>query len=83
VQQTFSCERTPTVWRIIPALEFLIKRWESMITEPKFREVKAAITEGVENLKKWYRKVDRTSAAYFICLGAFLVSPLCCNSALL
>jgi hypothetical protein len=69
VQQTFSKERTPTVWRIIPSLEFLIKRWESMAEQHKFRDVKDAITNGVDNLKKWYRKVDNTLAAYFICLG--------------
>ena len=40
-----------------------------MAEKPKFREVKDAMTNGVENLKKWYRKVDKTSAAYFICLG--------------
>jgi hypothetical protein len=70
VQQTFSNERTPTVWRIIPSLEFLIKRWESMVDQPRFRDVKEAIAEGIESLKKWYRKVDHTSPAYFICLGA-------------
>jgi hypothetical protein len=70
VQQMFSSERTPTVWRIIPSLEFLIKRWESMIDQPRFRDVKEAIVDGVQNLKKWYHKVDQTSAAYFICLGA-------------
>jgi hypothetical protein len=75
VQQTFSNERTPTVWRIIPALEFLIKRWESMVEQHRFRDVKDAITQGVNNLQKWYRKVDNTSSAYFICLGA---SPHAC-----
>jgi hypothetical protein len=77
VQQTFSKERTPTVWRIIPALEFLIKRWESMVEQPRFRDVKDAITEGVLNLKKWYRKVDNTSSAYFICLGTSLFMLVC------
>jgi len=77
VQQTFSKERTPTVWRIIPSLEFLIKRWESMAEQPKFRDVKDAITNGVDNLKKWYRKVDHTSAAYFICLGMCSILLTC------
>ena len=69
MQQTFSSERTPTVWQIIPSLEFLIKRWESMVGQPRYRDVKKAITEGIQSLTKWYRKVDNTSAAYFICLG--------------
>ena len=72
MQQTFSNEQMPTVWRIIPSLEFLIKCWESMTEQPRYRNVKEAIIKGVQNLKKWYRKVDHTSAAYFICLGASL-----------
>ena len=75
VQQTFSNEKTPTVWCIIPALEFLIKRWELMVEQPRFRDVKDAITHEVCNLKKWYQKVDNTSSAYFICLSA---SPHAC-----
>jgi hypothetical protein len=71
VQQTFSNKHIPTVWRIIPSLEFLIKHWESMVEQPRYRDVKEAITEGIQSLKKWYRKVDDTSAEYFICLGEF------------
>ena len=40
-----------------------------MVYQAQFREVKGAIEEGIESLKKWYRRVDGTSAAYFICLG--------------
>jgi hypothetical protein len=70
VQQTFSNEHSPTVWRIIPSLEFLVKRWETMASQPRFRDVREAITEGVQNFKKWYQKVDETSDAYFICIGS-------------
>jgi hypothetical protein len=40
------------VWRIIPTIEFLIKRWETMSTHPKFAEIKDALIEGVKSLKK-------------------------------
>jgi hypothetical protein len=70
VQQTFSNERSPTIWRIIPSLEFLIKRWETMAGQSRYRDVREAITEGVQSFQKWYRKVDETSDAYFICLGS-------------
>jgi hypothetical protein len=43
-----------------------------MVDQPRFRDVKDAIIEGVQSLKKWYHKVDNTSAAYFICLSAYL-----------
>ncbi|KAJ6595485.1 hypothetical protein B0H10DRAFT_2232796 [Mycena sp. CBHHK59/15] len=68
VTQTFSSERTPTVWRIIPTLEFLIKRWETMSTQPKFAEIEDTLLEGVKSLKKWFHRAETTSGAYFICL---------------
>ncbi|KAG6864101.1 hypothetical protein C0991_012481, partial [Blastosporella zonata] len=68
IQQTFSSKNTPTVWCIIPSLEFLIKRWESMASHSQFKDVSTGIKNGIENLKKWYRRVDNTLGAYFICL---------------
>ncbi|KAJ7193211.1 ribonuclease H-like domain-containing protein, partial [Mycena pura] len=68
VTQTFSRERTPTVWRIIPTLEFLIKRWETMSTQPRYDEIKEALSAGVESLKKWFHRAETSSDAYFICL---------------
>ena len=56
VQQTFSSERTPTIWRIIPSLEFLIKRWESMAIQPRYCDVKTAIDEGIQSLKSGIAK---------------------------
>lgn len=75
MQQTFSSEHAPTVWRIIPSLEFLVKRWETMVDQPRFCEVKEAIKEGIISFKKWYQKVDDTSSAYFICLGKSPFNP--------
>jgi hypothetical protein len=40
-----------------------------MAVQPRFHDIKEAIMEGVDSFKKWYRKVDHTSDAYFICLG--------------
>src|ERR1700760_5115069 len=71
VTQSFSSERTPTVWRIIPTLEFLIKRLQTMSTQPKFGEIKEALLEGVKSLRKWFHRTDSTSSAYFICLGQY------------
>ncbi|KAJ7075640.1 hypothetical protein B0H15DRAFT_791554 [Mycena belliarum] len=71
VTQSFSSERTPTVWRIIPTLEFLIQRWETMAAHPNYVEIKAALLAGVQSLKKWFHRADTTSSAYFICLGTF------------
>ncbi|KAL0958654.1 hypothetical protein HGRIS_014979 [Hohenbuehelia grisea] len=66
--QTFSSARDPTVWRTIPVLEFLQQSWENMSHLPRFRDLASAINAGLNNLRKWYNKVD-DSDAYFICLG--------------
>src|SRR5882757_4984012 len=69
--QSFSSSRDPTVWRVIPILEFLIKTWENMAEESQYGVVHDALNKGLENLNKWYKKTD-DSGAYFICLGTFI-----------
>lgn len=71
-KQTFSSAHDPTVWRTIPVLEFLLQSWENMANLPKFSEIEPAIRKGLENINKWYRKVNDTDA-YFICLGMFII----------
>ena len=39
-----------------------------MAGQPRYCDVKTAIDEGIQSLKKWYCKVDNTSAAYLIAL---------------
>lgn len=67
-QQSFSKSREPAVFRIIPSLEFLQESWENMTEASKFTDLQAPIEKGLDNLRKWYRKVDDTDV-YFICLG--------------
>ncbi|KAJ7217984.1 hypothetical protein GGX14DRAFT_390693 [Mycena pura] len=62
--------RTPTVYRVIPTLEFLIKRWETMAEQPRYSEISVALLDGVANLQKWHNQMETTSIAYFICMGA-------------
>ena len=72
MQQTFSSERAPTVWRIVPSFEFLIKRWDTMASNTQHQGLKHALNEGVKSLQKWYKRADGLLApAYFICLGMF------------
>jgi hypothetical protein len=42
--------------------------WENMARHPRFNEMSTAIEAGLENLSKWYHKVDNTDV-YFVCLG--------------
>jgi hypothetical protein len=39
-----------------------------MANHSKFSEISDAISIGIENLNKWYRKIDDTDV-YFICLA--------------
>ncbi|KAJ6619220.1 hypothetical protein B0H10DRAFT_1913110 [Mycena sp. CBHHK59/15] len=39
-----------------------------MLTQPRFAEIKQALLDGVQSLKKWFHRTDTTSTAYFICL---------------
>jgi hypothetical protein len=56
------------VWRTIPVLEFMIKTWKNMAGVSRFGIMRDTLTEGLENLGKWYMKAD-DSTAYFIYLG--------------
>lgn len=67
-QQSFSATREPTVWRAIPVLEFLQQTWQNMAGSSKFADFATAIDCGIDNLRKWYHKIDETDV-YFICLG--------------
>ena len=66
-KQTFSSSKEPSAFRTIPVLEYLKETWRNMANHPKFSEVENSIHKGIENLNKWYNKVNDTDA-YFICL---------------
>ncbi|KZT27265.1 hypothetical protein NEOLEDRAFT_1061268, partial [Neolentinus lepideus HHB14362 ss-1] len=63
--QNFSSMNKPTLWAAIPILENLQNGWESMAKDSHFSQVKDAINAGLDNLRKWYKKTD-ASSAYFI-----------------
>ena len=69
----FSASRYPTVWQAIPVLEFLQELWTNMAAYPKFAELSDDIEAGLQNLNKWYRKMDDTDI-YFICLSEHFCS---------
>jgi hypothetical protein len=67
-QQSFSATREPTVWRAIPVLEYLQQTWQNMAGSSKFDDFSSAINSGLDNIRKWYHKIDETDV-YFVCLG--------------
>jgi hypothetical protein len=57
-QQAFSSERVPTVSRVFPTIEFLLTSLEAAEKNPSFAPIRNAITAGISNLTKWYRRLD-------------------------
>jgi hypothetical protein len=70
-QQSFSATCEPTVWCTIPVLKFLQETWQNMASYSKFNDFSNVIQSGLDNLHKWYHKIDE-SDVYFICLS------MCC-----
>ena len=72
IQQTFSNEQTHIMWCIIPALEFLVKRWESMVEQPRFCDVKDAIwgLQLEEVVPESGQHLQHFFHLFHICLGA-------------
>jgi len=62
---------------MIPVLEFLLQSWENVAELPKISKVEHAICKGIENIDKWYCKVNDMDA-FFICLGTFIFSSGSC-----
>ncbi|KIM78165.1 hypothetical protein PILCRDRAFT_11388 [Piloderma croceum F 1598] len=69
--QSFLSSSSPTVWRTIPILEYLQETWSSMELSPQFAEIAPAIRASLNNLKKWYRKTEKTDAysSVLVCIG--------------
>ena len=73
MKQSFSSSKEPSTFCTIPVLEYLQESWGNMANHPKFAEVEGPLHKGIENLEKWYHKVNDTNA-YFICLGVLALS---------
>ncbi|KAJ8579843.1 hypothetical protein M405DRAFT_699659, partial [Rhizopogon salebrosus TDB-379] len=58
IQQYFSSESQPTLWRAIPAFEELLTAWERKRDMPKYVLYKAAIEKALDKVGKYYRKMD-------------------------
>ncbi|KAG2038722.1 hypothetical protein BDR03DRAFT_861397 [Suillus americanus] len=58
IQQYFSSEQQPTLWRSIPAIKELQTAWEAKLTTSKYILYKDAIQKGLDKLGKYYQKFD-------------------------
>jgi hypothetical protein len=58
IQQHFSSERQPTLWRALPAIEELQTAWEAKRDDPQYALYKNAINDGLAKLNKYYSRFD-------------------------
>jgi hypothetical protein len=70
-QSSFSSETRPTLWRVIPVLETCIERWKVMMDTPKFACVRDGLEAGIEQMLKYYRKVEN-GVIYFTAMGIWM-----------
>jgi hypothetical protein len=71
IQQYFSSESQPTLWRTIPAFEELKMAWEWKHSMPKYELYKVAVQKGLDKVNKYYEKMDEKSV-YMLALGEYL-----------
>jgi hypothetical protein len=58
IQQYFSSEKQPTLWRALPALEELQTAWEKKRDSQRYSLYKEALTKGLDKLEKYYSRLD-------------------------
>ncbi|KAF9222249.1 hypothetical protein BS17DRAFT_639695, partial [Gyrodon lividus] len=58
IQQYFSANGHPTLWRAIPALEELQTAWEAKTVNEKYKIYKCAIKGGLDKIGKYYTRFD-------------------------
>ena len=72
IQQYFSHELRPTLWRAIPTFEELQTGWETKRDSPRYMLYKNAIDRGLSKIGKYYSKFDE-KPAYILALGMFIL----------
>ncbi|KIL55505.1 hypothetical protein M378DRAFT_182221 [Amanita muscaria Koide BX008] len=65
----FSSEHKPTLWRVLPQIEELLTAWELKLGDNRFKPYHAAISDGIEKIKKYYNKMD-ARPAYILSLAS-------------
>ncbi|KAF8868815.1 hypothetical protein BD779DRAFT_1459077, partial [Infundibulicybe gibba] len=68
IQQHFSAEKQPTLWRALPAIEELQTAWETKLALPRFAIYEDAIQDGLDKLKKYYSRFNE-KPAYILSLA--------------
>lgn len=73
IQQYFSSDKAPTLWRVIPAVEDLISAWTKKAADPKYADYWPGLQAGIEKIKKYRPPLDKKKA-YPLALSKFSAS---------
>jgi hypothetical protein len=73
IQQIFSSEKVPTLWRALPAIEELLTAWENKANSLKYAVYAPGLQKGIDKIRKYYSRFDE-KPAYILALGNFLKS---------
>jgi len=76
IQQYFSAEKGPTLWRVLPALERLQTAWEKKRDSLRYAIYCDAINDGLEKLNKYYSHFDE-KPAYVLALSMCYCYIIC------
>ena len=68
IQQYFSSEKEPTLWRALPALEELQTAWETKRDDQQYALYEDALSSGLQKLKKYYFRLDE-KPSFMLALG--------------
>lgn len=80
VQEAFSAEYYPTIWRVLPLYEDFIAKWKDFAADLKMFQLWSAIEAGLESLKKYYNKTDDSPVHIVSMCTCFIVSVPPCMS---
>jgi hypothetical protein len=72
IQQYFSSEKQPMLWRALPALEELLSAWEKKRDSPRYTLYKDALNAGLDKLGKYYSRLDE-KPSFILALGNVLL----------
>jgi len=70
MQQLFSSETEPVLWKTYPLLEFISQVWDEMLEDLKYVPMQAGIEAGLGMIHK-YTSLVEASNANIMCLGMY------------
>ena len=75
IQQIFSAEKKPMLWRVLPAIERLQTAWEAKQDEKKYAIYREALNDGLDKLRKYYTRFDE-KPVYILALGTSYIDMI-------